>query len=99
PCGGARRTLCRAPGLAVEAILSERHDAIIVQGESIEHFHAAGHDAHARAEHMNGLNFLSRDLTTGHELAPGMARFLNEHGVTSNDLSFFRERRAAGQRW
>jgi hypothetical protein len=35
----------------------------------------------------------------GHELAPGMARFLNEHGVTSNDLSFFRERRAVGQRW
>ena len=28
-----------------------------------------------------------------------MARFLNEHGVTSNDLSFFRERRAVGQRW
>jgi beta-glucosidase len=39
------------------------------------------------------------DLTTGHELAPGMARLLNEHGVTSNDLSFFRERRALGQRW
>jgi beta-glucosidase/6-phospho-beta-glucosidase/beta-galactosidase len=39
------------------------------------------------------------DLTTGHELAPGMARLLNEHGVTSNDLSFFRERRAVGQRW
>jgi len=35
----------------------------------------------------------------GHELAPGMARYLNEHGVTSNDLSFFRERRAVGQRW
>jgi hypothetical protein len=28
-----------------------------------------------------------------------MARLLNEHGVTSNDLSFFRERRAVGQRW
>ena len=28
-----------------------------------------------------------------------MARLLNEHGVTSNDLSFSRERRAVGQRW
>ena len=28
-----------------------------------------------------------------------MAGYLNEHGVTSNDLSFFRERRAVGQRW
>ena len=35
----------------------------------------------------------------GHELAPGMAAYLNANGVTSNDLSFFRERRAVGQRW
>ena len=28
-----------------------------------------------------------------------MAAYLNEHGVTSNDLSSFRERRAVGQRW
>ena len=37
----AIRNLCMAHELAVEAILSERPDAIIVQGESIEHFHAA----------------------------------------------------------
>ena len=95
----AIRNLCMAHELAVEAILSERPDAIIVQGESIEHFHAAGRDAQTHAEHMNGIKHLSVDLTTGHELAPGMARFLNEHGVTSNDLSFFREKRAVGQRW
>jgi beta-glucosidase/6-phospho-beta-glucosidase/beta-galactosidase len=95
----AMRNLCMAHELAVEAILSERPDAIIVQAESIEHFHAARRDAQTRAEHMNGLKHLSVDLTTGHEPAPGMARFLNEHGVTSNDLSFFRERRAVGQRW
>ena len=85
--------------LAVEAILGERPDAIIVQGESIEHFHAAGRDAQHEAERLNGLKHLSLDLTMGRELAPGMAGFLNEHGVTSNDLSFFRERRAVGQRW
>jgi hypothetical protein len=28
-----------------------------------------------------------------------MAGLLNRYGVTSNDLSFFRERRAVGQRW
>ena len=94
----AMRNLCMAHELAVEAILSERPDAIIVQGESIEHFHA-GPGAQMTAERMNGLAHLSLDLTTGHELALGMARFLNEHGVTSNDLSFFRERRAVGQRW
>ena len=95
----ALRNLCMGHELAVEAILSERPDAIIVQGESIEHFHPAGREAQHEADRMNGLKYLSVDLTMGHELAPGVARFLHDHGVTSNDLSFFRERRAVGQRW
>jgi beta-glucosidase len=95
----ALRNLCMAHELAVEAILSERPDAIIVQGESIEHFHPAGVSATREADRLNGIKHLSLDLTLGHELAPGMAAYLNDHGVTSNDLSFFRERRAVGQRW
>ena len=95
----AMRNLCMAHELAVEAILAERPDAIIVQSESLEHFHPAGKSAARDAERLNGYKFLSLDLTLGHELAPGVAGFLNEHGVTSNDLSFFRERRAVGQRW
>ena len=95
----ALRNLCMAHELAVEAILSERPDAIIVQGESIEHFHPAGRSAAKEAERLNGIKHLSLDLTLGHELGHGMAAYLNDHGVTSNDLSFFRERRAAGQRW
>jgi beta-glucosidase/6-phospho-beta-glucosidase/beta-galactosidase len=95
----ALRNLCMAHELAVEAILSERPDAIIVQSESLEHFHAAGKSAQAEADHCNGIKFLSLDLTLGRELAPGMAGYLNRHGVTSNDLSFYREKRAAHQRW
>ena len=95
----ALRNLCMAHELAVEAILGERPDAIIVQGESIEHFHPAGVSATREADRLNGIKHLSLDLTLGHELAPGMAAYLNDHGVTSNDLSFFRERRAVGQRW
>ena len=95
----ALRNLCMAHELAVEAILSERPDAIIVQSESLEHFHAAGKAAQQEADHCNGIKFLSLDLTLGRELAPGMAGYLNRHGVTSNDLSFFREKRAMHQRW
>jgi beta-glucosidase len=95
----ALRNLCMAHELAVEAILSERPDAIIVQGESIEHFHAAGRAASREADRWNSIKYLSLDLTMGHELAPGMAAYLHDHGVTSNDLSFFRTRRAEGQRW
>jgi len=95
----ALRNLCMAHELAVEAILSERPDAIIVQGESIEHFHPAGRSATKEADRLNGIKHLSLDLTLGHELGHGMAAYLHDHGVTSNDLSFFRERRAVGQRW
>jgi beta-glucosidase/6-phospho-beta-glucosidase/beta-galactosidase len=95
----ATRNLCMAHELAVEAILGERPDAIIVQGESMEHFHAASRAAAREAERWNALKFLSIDLTTGRALAPVMAKLLHQHGVTSNDLSFFRERRAVGQRW
>lgn len=95
----AMRNLCMANELAVEAILAERPDAVIVQSESLEHFVPEGRRAQSSADHLNALKHLSLDLTMGHELAPGMAAFLNEQGVTSNDLSFFRERRAVGQRW
>jgi beta-glucosidase/6-phospho-beta-glucosidase/beta-galactosidase len=95
----AMRNLCMGHELAVEAILAERPDAIFVQSESIEHFHASCTDAEPIAARENAFKHLSLDLTLGHELAPGMASFLNEHGVTSNDLSFFREKRAPGQRW
>jgi beta-glucosidase/6-phospho-beta-glucosidase/beta-galactosidase len=95
----ATRNLCMAHELAVEAILAERPDAVFVQGESVEHFHAAGAGAKDIAERENAFKWLALDLTTGRELAPGMAGFLNRSGVSSNDLSFFRERRAVGQRW
>jgi len=95
----AMRNLCMAHELAVDAILSERPDAIIVQSESLEHFHPAGRVAESVAERENAFKYLSLDLTLGRELVPGMARFLNENGAGSNDLSFFREKRAVGQRW
>ncbi|HVF38527.1 MAG TPA: family 1 glycosylhydrolase [Gemmatimonadaceae bacterium] len=95
----AMRNLCMAHELAVDAILAERPDAIIVQSESLEHFHPAGRAAKVHADRENGFKHLSLDLTLGHDLDHGMAGFLNSHGVSSNDLSFFRERRGVGQRW
>ncbi|HWZ59213.1 MAG TPA: family 1 glycosylhydrolase [Gemmatimonadaceae bacterium] len=95
----ALRNLCMAHELAVEAIVAERPHAIIVQGESMEHFHPAGETAAHEAQRLNGLKLLSLDLTLGHELNPGMAGYLHRHGVTSNDLRFFREQRFHAQRW
>jgi beta-glucosidase/6-phospho-beta-glucosidase/beta-galactosidase len=94
----ALRNMCMAHEMAVEAILSERPDAIIVQSESLDHFHVEGTQA-GEAHRSNALRFLALDLTLGHELAPGAGSYLQAHGVTSNDLTFFREKRAVGQRW
>jgi hypothetical protein len=85
----ALRNLCMAHELAVEAIVAEQPAAIIVHDEA----------AVPGASHVARLQSLPLDLISGHELAPGMAGYLNRHGVTSNDLSFFRERRAIRQRW
>ena len=95
----AVRNLCMAHELAVEAILSERPDAVIVQSELAEQAYPAARRTRGDVERWNALRLLPLDLTLGHELPPGIAGFLNAHGVTSNDLSFFRERRGAGQRW
>jgi beta-glucosidase len=95
----ALRNLCMAHELAVEAILAERRDAIIVHHESLAHFHPAGREADFDARRWNAFKQLALDLTLGLELDPGMSTFLHAHGVTSNDLTFFRERRATRQRW
>src|SRR3954454_14014269 len=66
--GRALRNMCMGHELAVEAILSERPDAIFVQSESIEHFHAAGSKAQPQAARENAFKHLSLDLTLGREL-------------------------------
>jgi beta-glucosidase len=95
----ASRNLCMAHELAVEAIVAERPDAIIVQSDTLARFHAAGAGAAREADRWNAFARLPMDLTLGRELAPGLAGLLHEHGVSSNDLSFFRERRAHARRW
>ena len=94
------RNLCMAHELAVEAILDLRPDAVIVQAEAAEHFHAAGVNAVRAAERWNAMRLIPLDLTLGREPAPGMASLLSDHGVTATDLAFFRSPgRARGERW
>lgn len=95
----ALRNLCMAHELAVEAILGERPDAIIIQNERIEHYHGAGQHARAEAERRNALELVALDLTTGHQLSPGLAGYLVDNGMKPHDLRFLREPRATGQRW
>jgi len=90
------RNLCLAHELAVEAILAERPDAVFVHRETLPAAPAGRPDGALR---WSAVRPLALDLMLGHELAPGAGAFLQAHGVPSNELSYFRERRAEGRRW
>ena len=94
----ALRNLCLAHELAVEAILAEQPDAVFVHRETAAARPAAGMEAGDGAR-WHALRFAALDLMMGHELAPGVGAYLQRHGVPVHELSFFRERRAAGRRW
>ncbi len=91
--------LSLAHEIAVEAILDERPDAIIVQVESVERFAPADATATAATAFWNTARFVALDLTLGRTPAPEMRELLAEAGMTTADYAFFREPRAAGSRW
>jgi beta-glucosidase/6-phospho-beta-glucosidase/beta-galactosidase len=93
--------LCRAHELAVEAILAERPDAIIVQTESCGRYAPgdASAEARSRAAFWSEMRFAALDLTTGRAPTPLVRELLAQGGMTEADAVFFARRRAAGQRW
>ena len=90
------RNLCMAHELAVEAILAERPDAVFLHRETLP---TAPAGRPKDALRWTAVRPRALDLMLGHELAPGAGAFLQRHDVPSNELSYFRERRAAGRRW
>ena len=60
-------------------------DAIIVQGESMEHFHPSSRSAAREADRWNAFKFLSIDLTTGHALASAVDHQFDVFRQTARD--------------
>jgi beta-glucosidase/6-phospho-beta-glucosidase/beta-galactosidase len=87
----ALKHLCKANVLAMHAILNERHDAIFIQSESTQYFHAEGPDCEERAGFLNQKRFLSLDLTYGHHLNEMMYEYLLDSGMTRDEYHWFRE--------
>ena len=75
--------------LASHAILNVRPDAIFVQSESSEYFHADNPEAIGPAEHMNLLRFLSLDLNYGNAVDAHMYEYLADNGMTRDEFRFF----------
>jgi beta-glucosidase/6-phospho-beta-glucosidase/beta-galactosidase len=97
----ALRNLSMGHELAVESILAERRDAIIVQVESFEYFTPADASSEAaeQARFWNDARFAALDLTLGRMPSPVITDLLMRGGMTTTDFAFLRERRALGQRW
>ncbi|WP_407571486.1 family 1 glycosylhydrolase [Deinococcus altitudinis] len=85
----ALKHLVKANVLAMHAILEVRPDAIFVQSESSEYFHAENPVAIAQAEFMNEVRFLSLDLNYGHRVSSEMYEYLLDNGMTRDEYHFF----------
>ncbi|SMB84144.1 Beta-glucosidase/6-phospho-beta-glucosidase/beta-galactosidase [Deinococcus hopiensis KR-140] len=81
--------IVKANVLGMQAILNARPDAIFIQSESSEYFHAENPAAIGRAEFMNEVRFLSLDLNYGHRVGSEMYEYLLDNGMTREDYHFF----------
>lgn len=85
----ALKHIVKANVLAMQAILDVRPDAIFVQSESSEYFHAENPRAIRHAEKMNSQRFLSLDLNYGRRVDSDMYEYLLENGMTVDEYHFF----------
>lgn len=85
----ALKNLVKANVLAMRAILDIRPDAIFVQSESSEYFHAESPAAIGHAEVLNAQRFLSLDLNYGRPVDAGTYGFLLDNGMSHDEYMFF----------
>ncbi len=85
----ALKHLVKANVLAMQAILDARPDAIFIQSESSEYYHADDPKAIGPAEMLNARRFLSLDLNYGRRVDSEMYEFLMDGGMTHAEYHFF----------
>ncbi|MDQ3813654.1 MAG: family 1 glycosylhydrolase [Armatimonadota bacterium] len=88
----ALKHIVQANVLAMQAILEVRPDAIFIQSESSEYFHADSPHAIKPAEISNARRFLSLDLNYGRRVDSEMYEFLMDNGMTRQEYHFFLEK-------
>jgi beta-glucosidase len=85
----ALKHIVKANVLAMQAILGVRPDAIFIQSESSEYFHAENPAAIKPAELMNARRFLSLDLNYGKRVDSEMYEYLMDNGMSREEYHFF----------
>jgi beta-glucosidase len=89
----ALKHVVKANVLAMRAILAVRADAIFIQSESSEYFHAENPAAIHPAEVLNSKRFLSLDLNYGRRVDSEMYEYLMDSGMTREEYHFFLDNR------
>ncbi len=89
----ALKNTVKANVLAMQAILEARPDAIFIQSESSEYFHAENPAAIKPAEILNARRFLSLDLNYGRRVDSEMYEFLMDNGLTRDEYHFFLDKK------
>lgn len=85
----ALKHIVRANVLAMQCILDQRADAIFIQSESSEYYHADNPAAIGPAEVLNSLRFLSLDLNFGRRTGSEMYQYLLDNGMTRDEYDWF----------
>ena len=89
----ALKHIVKANIMAMIEILKRRHDAIFIQSESSEYYHADSPAAIGRAEVLNQMRFLSLDLNYGRRVDSGMYQYLLDNGMSREEYEWFLEHR------
>ncbi|MGI4886783.1 MAG: family 1 glycosylhydrolase [Janthinobacterium lividum] len=85
----ALKYIVKANVLAMHAITAVRPDALFIQSESSEYFHAENPAAIKPAELLNAKRFLSLDLNYGRRVDSDMYEYLLDNGMTREEYHFF----------
>ena len=88
----ALKHLCKANVLAIDAILKERDDAIFIQSESTQYFHAEDPDCAEKARTYNEKRFLASDLVFAHHPDDTMYEYLTDNGMSRDEYHWFFDR-------
>ncbi|MGZ3180928.1 MAG: family 1 glycosylhydrolase [Telluria sp.] len=85
----ALKYIVKANILAMKEILRVRPDALFVQSESSEYYHAANPQSIGPAEIRNARRFLPLDLNYGRRVDSEMYEYLMDNGMTREEYHFF----------
>jgi beta-glucosidase/6-phospho-beta-glucosidase/beta-galactosidase len=87
----ALKHMARATILAEEAILKVQPDAVFIQSESSQYFHAAAPSAQGHANFLNQKRFLPMDLCFGFDCQGVMYEYLMDNGMSREEYHWFLE--------